>query len=333
MNFLKITISVFAIVVIICISLSMAGEKQSPISGTFVSFAWHHQNWDQLRWAKEFEAMAKLKFDTLIIQSVARLEPDSDKVISYYSSKSYQTKWPHVDWILNEADRRDWKVYLGGVADDTGEYDNDPEFVELSKKIADELYSSYKMHKSFAGYYIATEPLLNEAGKYGKRAIYKVYGKYLKEKYPEKKVVLSPYFITDASVRCKKSGLKKWWHDRNPKEMAKQATLFLKNCPVDIVALQDSTCWDVTMDDLRKYLPEISQNVQAAGREFWVDMEVFDTYGHTTYAPAPIQRIMEQIEVEKKYKCVMYTFNWCMDPNGTEHSKALYEQYYNAYFK
>jgi len=198
--------------------------------------------------------------------------------------------------------------------------------------VADELYSKYNSFKSFAGFYISTEPLLNEAEKVGSASIYSVYGTYLKTKYPEKKVVIAPFFATDASARCRKKKLTKWWRDRSPEEMAAQTRSFLKKCPVDIMALQDSTCWDVTMADLRKYLPVIAHAVRAEGREFWIDTEVFSTSDYENYRPAPISRIAEQIEIEKNYKCVMYCFNWNMDPNGSAETRSLYTQYRNMYF-
>jgi len=334
MKFVKMIFGVASAFLIGCCSVSCAEQKHTPISGTFISFTYGlHQNWDQARWSKEFEAMEKLKFDTLIVQAVAKRDPNSGKVISYYRSKAFKIDRLYVDWILSEAEKRGWKVYLGGFSDATGEDANKAKFVELNKRIANELYSAYKSCKSFAGFYISTEPLLNEADNAGDDVIYKVYVKYLKKKYPLKKVIVSPYFITDASARCKKQGMKQWWHNRSPDEMAQQVCAFLKKCPVDIIALQDSTCWDVTMADLRTYLPKIAESVRLAGKEFWVDMEVFDTRGHTLYEPASINRIMEQIEIEKEYKCVMYCFNWCMDPNGSEETKTLYNQYYDAYFK
>jgi len=314
-------------------SLSCIGKTQSPIKGTFISLASDlHIGWNECDWAREFESMSKLGFDTLIIQCVAKIDPNSGQVICFYNTSKFKIVRCQTDWIIAEAEKRGWKVYIGGIEDNVGDDADNPKFLELSKMVSDEIYSKYHSFKSFAGFYISTEPMLNDAGEAGSAAIYSVYGKYLKTKYPDKKVVISPFFATDASRRCRKQNLIKSWHDRSPDEMAAQTRSFLKKCPVDIVAVQDSTCWDVTMVDLRKYLPVIAAAVRAEGRDFWVDTEVFSTSDYENYSPASIKRIAEQIEIEKNYKCVMYCFNWNMDPNGSEETKSLYRQYRNMYF-
>jgi hypothetical protein len=329
----RITRAKFLIILVIMFCcLSSFAKTQSPIKGTFISLASDlHVGWNERHWAREFESMSKIGFDTLIIQCVAKIDPNSE-LICYYNSSKFKIVRSHIDWILAEAEKRGWKVYTGGIQDNDESEANNPEFIELSKKIADELYYKYNSYKSFAGFYISTEFMLNDADKSASAVIYTDYSKYLKTKYPDKKIVISPFFATDASRRCRMRNLTKFWHDRSPDEMAEQMRSFLKKCPADIVAVQDSTCWDVTMADLRKYLPVIADAVQVEGREFWVDTEVFFTPDYENYSPAPISRIAEQLEIEKKYKCVMYCFNWNMDPNGTEQTKSLYRQYRNMYF-
>jgi len=330
---LKARTKFLIISVIMFCCLDCIGKTQSPIKGTFISLASDlHLGWNERDWAREFESMSKLGFDTLIIQCVAKIDPNSGQVICFYNTSKFKIDRCQTDWIIAEAEKRGWKVYTGGIEDNVGDDANNPKFLELSKMVSDEIYSKYHLFKSFAGFYISTEPMLNDAGEAGSAAIYSVYGKYLKTKYPDKKVVIAPFFATDASKRCKKKNLTKWWHDRSPDEMAAQMRSFLKKCPVDIVAVQDSTCWDVTMTDLRKYLPVIADGVRAEGREFWVDTEVFSTPDYENYSPAPISRIAEQLEIEKNYKCIMYCFNWNMDPNGSEETRNLYRQYRNMYF-
>jgi hypothetical protein len=320
--------------ILFCSTIAFSQQKSTPIKGTFISLAFGlHQGWTKEDWDAEFEAMAKLKFDTLIVQSSARFDPNLGKVVSFYQGKNFKVERPHIDWIMCQAENRGWKVFLGGFSDSTGDDANKAEFIELNKKISDEIYSKYKSFKSLSGFYISTEPLLNEAATAVNDRVYSDYGNYLKKKYPNMKVAISPYFITDATPRMKKQGLKKWWHDRTPDEMAQQTACFLKVCPADIMAVQDSTCWDVTMADLRKYIPKIAEAVTSTGCEFWVDMEVFDTTNHTKDVPASIERIKEQIDIEKNYKCIMYSFDWCMSPSGTDAMKTLYKQYSDAFFK
>lgn len=314
-------------------SLSCIGKTQSPIKGTFISLASDlHIGWTEREWAREFEAMAKIGFDTLIIQCSAKIDSNSNEVVCFYNSGKFKIVRGQIDWILAESEKRGWKVYTGGIEDDDADDSNNLKFLELSKIVADDIYNKYHSFKSFAGFYISTELMLNDAAEAGPKAIYSDYGKYLKTKFPDKKVVVSPYFVTDASRRCRIRNLTKSWHDRTPDEMAAQVKSFLKKCPVYIVAVQDSTCWDVTMDDLRKYLPVIADAVRSQGREFWVDTEVFITSDYEHYTPAPISRITEQLEIEKNYKCVMYCFNWNMDPNGSAETKNLYRQYSEMYF-
>ncbi|MEN6385053.1 MAG: DUF4434 domain-containing protein, partial [Phycisphaerales bacterium] len=259
-------------------------------------------------------------------------------ISAYFHSDNYPIfnyEFTPIDTVLDIADRRGYNVYIG-MYERPGSLDD--EIYNNTVTVSNELMSKYGTHPSFTGFYILQEPLLNEGEATGSLKIFRDVTTYLHTNFSSKKTAIAPYFIADASARLAANGGTQWWHDRTPAEMAYQAKRFAELTDIDLMLVQDSTCWDTTVAQISAYMFAIAPEVESTGCEFWTDMEMFAwANNYTEFVLAPISRIAGQIAAESSYKKVMFTF-WYMDPDELGYYQQidparvqLYNNYTNAF--
>lgn len=102
---------------------------------------------------------------------------------------------------------------------------------------------------------------------------------------------------------------------------------------IDIMAVQDGNGASfVTNEELKAYLPEMDKALKSAGKEFWVDMEVFKyNEDKTVFLPTDIEKLVQVVEIEKNYPIVIWVYHPFMAPEVNAQSAKLFNDYFNYY--
>jgi len=95
-----------------------AAKASNKLNGVFVTLntPWRHISLTADEWGNEFDAMEALGIDTLIVQYVVR-DYDNGSFKAAYPSSTFQQEADtnQIRYILDQADARGFKVYLGLV--------------------------------------------------------------------------------------------------------------------------------------------------------------------------------------------------------------------------
>lgn len=314
-------------------------SSTSPIKGTFIAFPYSKLvQYTQADWVKQFDVMQKIGIDTLIIAGVFVKDYTNPLITAFYRTdlfKQYQSSLPHLDYIMDLADARGFKVYLSPV--DMREYWGSParraENVSLSKQVSAELQAKgYTARPSFVGWYLQDEPFLNH--NYPSYEHWSSLSTHFKSLTPDKKIIIAPFFIAPCKpnptrMRCENQ----WWQDRSPSEIAALAKKLMQNSGADIMAVQDGVgASGVTLQELDQYLPPMAEAVRSIGKEFWVDAEVFRyNTDRTQFIPANIADLTAQLDHVKKYPTVIWIFEQFMGPYNNAPTNDLYRNYLSYY--
>ena len=169
-----------------------------PIKGTFIdeiTYDIESQNWSLEDWREDLDNMQSVGINTVIF---VRGFFD-DKCI--FPSKLLKNTEGVVDllgFVLEECEKRNMKVYIGmyikNLTWDFGDADNE---IKMNEIFTDEIIERYSHYKSFYGWYIPHEvgnDILNI------KDIFYHLSKMCKEKTPDKKVLISPFFYTNEDV-------------------------------------------------------------------------------------------------------------------------------------
>lgn len=310
----------------------------APFSSTFISFSWNPASKYNLSdWQQEFVDMNKIGIKTLIIQGIATkgtMSGVNDNLTVYYESNTYlSNRAPilHLTNIMNLADQYGMKVYISpfDLASPYSSEDKKIEFRDVSKSIANEILLKYGERSSFAGWYLPVEGLLNFPTT---ESYITDLTKYYKTITPTKKLIVAPYFIplcTPGRFRCDGQ----WWQNQTPDQIAQNAKTYIQSVGADIIAVQDGTgASEITLDELKSYLPPMAAAVTSIGKEFWVDTELFKyNSDKTQFISIDSTYLTQKIEIEKNYPLTMWILNPSMSPRGETTSKQLYDYYYNQF--
>ncbi len=237
--------------------------------------------------------MKRIGMNVVIITYVEQNGP-------YYPTKIKELgapllKFDAVEAILSQADANDMHVFVGlGRGPDTfllwiGL--KDPERIskglELSKKVAAELWERYHHHPSFYGWYFTHE--MNDLA--GASAYYDPLADFCHAFSPDKPVIVAPAgspIITPD---------------------------LLRSSHVDIFAYQDAVGtgykdYKYTLDpeirlaDLPEVFAHYMEMHKNTGKHLWADLEVWRANpetGYTPFHPGPIDQIKRQIAIEAQY--------------------------------
>lgn len=209
----------------------------------------------------------------------------------------------------------------------------------MSVELIDDIWNKYANQEvvyPIAGWYIASE-----VDNFNFRAIekqnilskqYKRIANYAHEK-TNLPIMISPFFNRALG---KLFGPRKWY---------KMWINILNQAPIDILALQDGIgcirepriIADIdrkyAIRNVGKWFSAMKDAIKKAGgkTEFWSDIETFTEYiveGKSYFKPAPLERILKQIEVESQYvtKITSFSFQAYQDYDVND---ELFKQYQN----
>ncbi len=291
-----------------------------PITGTFIdeiTYDIPSSNWSREEWKKDLDNMKEVGIDTLIFIRGGFY----GKTI--YPSEYFKTKYAEdfAGFILNEATKRNMKVYMGlyiSTIDWSG--GDAKKEIEFNKHFIDEVYSRYKDIPSFAGWYIPQETSKNELN------ITDVMNglSYLcKEKNQNMPVMISPFFntpVTDGDFSVEHHYYE--WHNIFS-QCAKQ---------IDICAFQDGSA---PFCDMRDYFVATKKLCDEFGVEHWVNTETFERDVRHMFYPIPFNLLKQKLEAHKEYaqKIITFEFSHFLSPQSIYPSARNLNKLYCDFYK
>ena len=293
-----------------------------PITGTFIDEVTYDipaQNWSNEQWAADLDNMKEVGMDTLIIMRGVFY----DKCL--YPSKIFPTlKEENEDFmgfILEEAQKRDMDVYLGMYISNLCWNDGDWKGeIAQNKKYIDEVLARYKGLSSFKGWYIPHETGSN---------IYNItetmggLAKLCKDKTPDKKVLISPFF----------RGINMYPEALTPERTADVWDRIWQDCgkEIDVCAFQDGT---TRLCDYGEYFKQMKKVTDAYDIRLWSNVETFERDVRSLFMPIPFDVLRRKIQIAQQYveKCITFEFSHFLSPQSifpsAHNLNALYRNYY-----
>ncbi len=325
---LKMRTTILVVILVLALSCAAAeGLDMKILHGTYM------QPDLLLNWTgpesfrREFAFMREVHMDHIIIQWL--LNSKSMKAWYPTSLPGYKIlpKYDTVEAALSEGAKQGISVWLGlNDNDDWWVYSasNEPWLVEqfgIGKKMVSEMWSKYggKYANSIAGFYLVFEmdnmAFTTDVEQDRMARMYKDTCDYV-HKLTGKPVMVAPYYLESVARNY-----------LNATEYAKMWGKIVKKSGVDVVAMQDGeNCCG--LGHLSVWFPPMRAAIKAArpATQFWTDLETFILYPNETLIPAPISRVVKQIEIESHYVDKITSFSFTMlDSPQQGHSKEYYQ--------
>ncbi len=292
-----------------------------PIKGTFIdeiTYDIKDQKWTFENWAKDLDNMKAVGIDTVIfIRGFF-----CDKAI--FPSKLLSNKDGVIDladFILKECEKRDMKVFFGmyikNLTWDDGDSENE---IKMNDIFTDEVIERYSKYKSFYGWYIPHEvgnDVLNITD------IFYSLSKMCKEKTPDKKVLISPFFYTNVLVEK---------DEISPIDtFAEWDKIFTKSGNnIDYCAFQDGSSPEEHIGEYFKY---VKKACDKHGIELWANVESFERSGDY-FESLDVETLDYHINIVKPYvsNIITFEFSHFMSPQADSiKARKLYEDYKEKY--
>ncbi len=296
-------------------------NTKSLITGTFIddiTYDIPSSNWSEAEWQKELDYMCDFGIDTLIFIRGGFM----GKTI--YPSKYFGTEntYDFLGFILTEAEKRDMKVFLGlyitDIDWDKGNYKGE---IAKNAHFLDEVLSLYGNKKSLYGFYIPHETcdgVLHIAD------LMAGLGALCKEKAPDKKVLISPFF------RSKVIEPKRFF---TPQKHYDVWNKIFKKCGkyIDFCAPQDGTC---TENEMASYYRKEKLLCERHGITLWVNAETFERDVRTMYYPIPFATLKDRLIKHGEYaeKIITFEFSHFLSPQSIYPSARNLNARYTEYF-
>lgn len=295
-----------------------------PINATFIdeiSFDIPSSNWSLKQWAKDLNNMKKVGINTVVIMRTVFY----GKCIynsKHFASFMYRNE-DFLDFIMSECDKKHINVYVGLHIKDLTWGDGDYEFETKENDIlTDEILSSYNHHKSFVGWYIPHETSINN---YNIIPTMTNLCKMCKEKSPDKKVIISPFFRSRLN----------WPNDvYSPEKTFKTWDEIFASCGkyIDICAFQDGT---VYLEDYESYLKEVRRVCDKYKIDLWANVETFERDVRNLFFPIQFEILKKKIDIAKPYVKGMITFEFShfLSPQSIFESGRNLNKLYTKFYK
>ena len=290
-----------------------------PITATFIDEITYDiptQNWSFSQWVKDLDNMKEVGIDTLVIMREA-----------LYPSKIFPTlKKENEDFImliLTEAEKRNMSVYLGLYISNLCWNDGDAlGEIKKNKLYIDEVLSRYSGIKSFKGWYIPHETGYNT---YSIKETMGGLAALCKDKTPEKKVFISPFFIS--KVFDSQFVL-------SPERTFEEWDKIWENCgkDIDICAFQDGT---VGLDEYKEYFSMAKRVCEKHKIELWSNIETFERDVRSMFFPISFDVLREKIEIAQPIvkKLITFEFSHFLSPQSTFPSARNLNKIYREYYE
>lgn len=295
-------------------------KNAGPITGTFIdeiTYDIPSSNWSKEQWKCDLDNMVDIGMDTLVFIRGGL------KGKTIFPSKTIGTQYTDdfAGFIFEEAAKRKMDIYFG-LYNTTIDWSggNVAQEVEINKPFIAEVMERYGDYPNFKGWYMSQECDFDRLN--FKDMIHDMPA-LLKDKTPEKEVLISPFFNSPITVREPFSlpRLREEWEmlfDRSDGN-------------VDIVAFQDGTAPLNMMED---YFGIIADLCKKHGMRHWVNVETFERDVRRMYWPIPFTDLRPKLEKHKQYaeKMITFEFSHFLSPQSIYPSaanlNALYKDFY-----
>lgn len=297
------------------------------ITGTFLDEISHdipHQNWGEKEWDRDFATMRSIGIDTVIL-----IRCGHKRFITYPSKSLMELQHcycPPVDLVelfLSLADKYAMKFFFGLY--DSGLYWHSGKFeqeLDLSRRVAEEVWTQYGHHPSFGGWYLNFE-----MGKImsGIADIYRDLGKFLKAMSGNLPIMISPYICGHKAVGCDE-GVKVLTLEEH--EHGWDDILSGIRGAVDIVAFQDGHC---DYSELADFIRVNKSLTDRYGMTSWTNCESFDRDMPINFLPIKWEKMklkLDAAEAAGIEKAITFEFSHFMSPHSMYNSAhGLFDRY------
>lgn len=293
-----------------------------PITGTFIdeiTYDIPSSNWSLKQWSDDLDNMKAVGMDTLVFIR------GGFEGRTIFPSKNFfcLREDDFVDFILREAEKRDMKVYIGLYISDLTWGDGDyKKEIEANKLFIPEVCKKYGEYKSFAGWYVPHEVATNI---YNIGPLTKSLASMCKDKTPDKKVVLSPFFREQTSMHTP------FTPERFVDEWNEIFSTF--NGDVDICAYQDGSA---SLNNAVEYFKAAKRLCDSYKISLWENVETFERDVRCLYFPIPFELLRTKMKLLEPYveKRITFEFSHFLSPQSifpsARNLNKLYIEYYGG---
>jgi len=297
------------------------------ITGTFLDEITHDipsQNWGPADWRQDFDAMAEVGIDTVILIRAGYRERttfNSEVLNAHRDMLPAYTDL--VDLFLAEAGKRDMDFFFGtydaGTFWDEGDYHTE---VDINKDFCAEVVERYGDREAFAGWYISHEiNAYDEA----QMAVYEELADHLRA-LKDVPILMSPFIKGPKQFGEEALGLSE--------HVATWEQVFARiQDYVDIVAFQDG---NVSLDDLPRYLKANRKLADRHGLTSWSNVETFDRDVRIQFPPIDHRKLrykMEQAVDAGVDKLITFEFSHFLSPNADHPAARRLHQRYREWIE
>jgi hypothetical protein len=300
------------------------------ITGTFIDEISHdipHQNWGAKQWEKDFEHMAAMGIDTVIM-----IRSGYRKFITYPSAYlmkqgCFAPPLDLVELFLQLADKFGMNFYFGlydsGKYWDTGDMKQE---VRHNQFVIEEVWKQYGHHPSFKGWYLSME--ISRKTK-GSVESFSLLGKQCKDISNGLPTFISPWIDGKKAVMASSSQLTKEEAVSLQQHEQEWTEIFDGICgSVDAVAFQDG---HIDYSELEDFFRINKKMADRFGIQCWTNAESFDRDMPIKFLPIKFEKLKLKLEAAGKAgydKAITFEFSHFMSPQSMYTSAHhLYNRY------
>ncbi len=300
------------------------------ITGTFIDEISHdipHQNWSSKEWEQDFQHMAAVGIDTVIM-----IRSGYRSFITYPSAYlikqgCFTPPVDLVDLFLSLADKYGMHFYFGlydsGKYWDTGDMNHE---IEHNKFVIDEVWNQYGHHPSFKGWYLSME--ISRKTK-GAIEAFAALGQQCKDVSNGLPTLISPWIDGKKAVMAASGQLSKADSISLTEHEKEWAEIFdgIKHA-VNAVAFQDG---HIDFHELEDFFAVNKQLADRYGLQCWTNAESFDRDMPIKFLPIKFEKLKLKLEAARKAgydKAITFEFSHFMSPQSMYTSAHhLYNRY------
>ena len=301
------------------------------ITGTFIDEISHdipHQNWGPKEWEQDFQHMAAMGIDTVIL-----IRSGYRKFITYPSAYlmdkhgCFRPPLDLVELFLSLADKYGLNFYFGlydsGIYWDTGDLSHE---IEDNKFVIDEVWKQYGHHPSFKGWYLSMEISRRTIGA---TEAFRTLGLQCKAASGNLPTFISPWIDGKKAVLAASADLTKSdavnvdEHEREWREIFHG----MKGA-VDAVAFQDG---HIDYTELDTFFTVNKKLADQYGLQCWTNAESFDRDMPIKFLPIKWEKLRLKLEAARRCgydKAITFEFSHFMSPQSAYiQAHHLYNRY------
>lgn len=304
-----------------------------PITGTFLDEISHdipHQNWGRKEWEKDFEYMASMGIDTVIL-----IRSGYRRFITYpskylLSKGCYHPPVDLVEMYLQLAEKYEMQFYFGlydsGKYWDTGNMQHE---TDVNRFVIDEVWQQYGHYQAFKGWYMSME--ISRKTK-GAIEAFDALGRQSKSVSNNLPTLISPWIDGKKAVMAASGQLAKEDAVSLAEHEQEWNEIFdgIQHA-VDAVAFQDG---HIEFHELEDFFRVNKKLADKYGLQCWTNAESFDRDMPIKFLPIKWEKLKLKLEAAKREnydKAITFEFSHFMSPQSMYPSAGnLYNRYNEA---